>query len=66
MTGVYERDDGQMFLEGREINPHSPYEAQTLGISTVYQEVNLIRLDCCREYPSGANLREQGPWIGRR
>ena len=42
MTGVYERDDGQMFLEGREKNPHSPYEAQTLGISTVYQEVNLI------------------------
>jgi len=42
MTGVYERDEGQMFLEGREINPHSPYEAQTLGISTVYQEVNLI------------------------
>jgi galactofuranose transport system ATP-binding protein len=42
MTGVYERDSGQIFLEGREIHPHSPYEAQALGISTVYQEVNLI------------------------
>jgi galactofuranose transport system ATP-binding protein len=42
MTGVYERDGGQIFLEGREIHPHSPYEAQALGISTVYQEVNLI------------------------
>jgi galactofuranose transport system ATP-binding protein len=42
MTGVYERDRGQIFMEGREIDPHSPHEAQALGISTVYQEVNLI------------------------
>jgi len=42
MTGVYELDEGQIFLEGREIHPHSPHEAQQSGISTVYQEVNLI------------------------
>ncbi len=42
LTGVYERDEGRMFLAGAEINPHSPHEAQRLGISTVYQEVNLI------------------------
>lgn len=42
MTGVYERDEGQIFLEGKEIDPRSPHEAQSLGISTVYQEVNLI------------------------
>lgn len=42
ITGVYERDNGRMFLGEAEINPHSPHEAQQLGISTVYQEVNLI------------------------
>jgi galactofuranose transport system ATP-binding protein len=42
MTAVYERDEGLILLEGREIYPHSPHEAQELGISTVYQEVNLI------------------------
>ncbi|MDA8425671.1 MAG: sugar ABC transporter ATP-binding protein [Treponema sp.] len=42
MTGVEERDEGRIFLDGREIDPHSPHEAQELGISTVYQEVNLI------------------------
>jgi simple sugar transport system ATP-binding protein len=42
LTGAYRRDGGQMLLEGREIDPHSPMEAQRLGISTVYQEVNLI------------------------
>ena len=42
LTGVYERDQGQIIFDGREINPHSPLEAQHLGISTVYQEINLI------------------------
>ncbi len=42
LTGVYQRDGGEAFLEGQNINPRSPKEAQSLGISTVYQEVNLI------------------------
>ncbi|MBI2302371.1 MAG: sugar ABC transporter ATP-binding protein, partial [Armatimonadetes bacterium] len=41
-TGVYGRDDGSIVFEGRPIDPRSPLEAQHLGISTVYQEVNLI------------------------
>lgn len=42
ITGVYRRDAGTILLEGKEIDPHSPGDAQDLGISTVYQEVNLI------------------------
>jgi galactofuranose transport system ATP-binding protein len=42
LTGVYPRDAGSMRLDGIEINPHSPKAAEELGISTVYQEVNLI------------------------
>ena len=42
LTGVYRRDGGEILLDGRSIDPHSPTEAQQLGISTVYQEVNLI------------------------
>lgn len=42
LTGVYPRDGGTMRLEGVEINPRSPKMAEALGISTVYQEVNLI------------------------
>ena len=42
LTGVYHKDEGRIFLEGREIGPRSPVDAQRLGISTVYQEVNLI------------------------
>lgn len=42
LTGVYQRDGGEAFIDNKPINPRSPLEAQSLGISTVYQEVNLI------------------------
>src|SRR2546423_733872 len=42
LTGVYERDSGEARLEGESIHPKSPREAEACGISTVYQEVNLI------------------------
>jgi len=42
LTGVHRRDAGEIRLAGRPIRPRSPLEAQALGISTVYQEVNLI------------------------
>ncbi len=41
MTGVERFDHGKMFYEGDEIRIKSPQHAQTIGISTVYQEVNL-------------------------
>ncbi len=42
LTGVYTADEGEARLAGRVIRPSSPKEAEGLGISTVYQEVNLI------------------------
>src|SRR5271165_4474402 len=42
LTGVFPRDAGETRLEGQIIAPKSPREAEALGISTVYQEVNLI------------------------
>jgi len=42
MTGVYQRDGGDILLEGKPIFPNNTGDAQDLGISTVYQEVNLL------------------------
>jgi monosaccharide-transporting ATPase len=41
LTGVLESSGGEMRLSGQLIRPDSPLAAQKLGISTVYQEVNL-------------------------
>ena len=42
LTGVYRPTAGTFTLDGLPIHPASPRAAQELGISTVYQEVNLI------------------------
>ncbi|MGN0921003.1 MAG: sugar ABC transporter ATP-binding protein [Cellvibrio sp.] len=42
MTGVYTRDAGDILLNGQPIFPRDTGDAQALGISTVYQEVNLL------------------------
>jgi simple sugar transport system ATP-binding protein len=41
LTGVHSADQGEMRLAGQAIAPATPLDAQRLGISTVYQEVNL-------------------------
>ncbi|MBU1359797.1 MAG: ATP-binding cassette domain-containing protein, partial [Gammaproteobacteria bacterium] len=41
LTGVFPASGGEMRLAGQAIRPDSPVAAQKLGISTVYQEVNL-------------------------
>lgn len=41
LTGVETRDTGKILLEGKEIHPHNPLDAQGMGITAVYQEVNL-------------------------
>src|SRR5512136_3047939 len=41
LTGVEHPDKGLIELEGKPIQVRSPQHSQALGISTVYQEVNL-------------------------
>jgi len=43
LTGVYGKDEGQIFLDGKEeaVSIRSPQDAQKLCISTVYQEITL-------------------------
>lgn len=42
LTGVYSKDEGQIHFDGKELNIRSTIEAQHAGISTVYQELNMI------------------------
>jgi monosaccharide-transporting ATPase len=41
LTGVERPDIGTIALDGKEVSIRSPQHAQELGISTVYQEINL-------------------------
>ncbi len=41
LTGVYQRDEGAIHFDGRDIDFASPSESQAVGIATIYQEINL-------------------------
>jgi ribose transport system ATP-binding protein len=43
-TGVHRPDKGVVRLNGRDVTFHAPIDAQVAGISTIYQEVNLVPL----------------------
>ncbi|MEU7488677.1 sugar ABC transporter ATP-binding protein [Streptomyces sp. NPDC042319] len=44
LTGVRRPDAGDITFQGRKVSFATPLEAQKAGISTIYQEVNLIPL----------------------
>ncbi len=44
LTGAYTPDEGVLLHRGREVSYSSPRQAQDDGISTIYQEVNLVPL----------------------
>ena len=61
LTGVYQMDGGQITLDGKSITIHSPQDAQSQGISTVYQEITL-----CPNLTVAENMfigREDGAWV---
>ena len=62
LTGVERPDTGHITLDGKEILIKSPQHAQALGISTVYQEINL-----CPNLTVAENIligREPYRWSG--
>lgn len=42
LSGIHSKDHGAIWFNGQAINPHTPHEAQNLGISTIHQELALI------------------------
>ncbi len=42
LTGVYERTSGQVLLNGKDFNPQNPRDAKQQGISTLFQELNVV------------------------
>lgn len=61
LTGVYPLDQGKMKLAGEHIHVLNPHHAQDLGISTVYQEINLCpNLSVAENMFIGREMRRGG------
>lgn len=42
LSGVYQRDEGQIFINGQPVEIENPSDAQKHGIATVYQDLALV------------------------
>jgi ribose transport system ATP-binding protein len=42
LSGIYKKDTGVITYRGEHVNVSSPHEAQSLGISIIHQELNLM------------------------
>jgi monosaccharide-transporting ATPase len=61
LTGIYTKDSGDMIFEGKAIHPQNSLQAQQAGISTIYQELNLVPyLSICENIFLGREPRKLG------
>lgn len=43
LTGVHRPDEGEIYVDGKKVEFHQPSDARRMGISCVYQELNIIK-----------------------
>jgi ribose transport system ATP-binding protein len=49
LSGAYTKDEGEIFVGGEPVTIHSPADSLHLGLSFIYQELNLVpQLDIAR------------------
>jgi ribose transport system ATP-binding protein len=64
LGGIYSKDAGHIFLDGREVSITSPHKAQELGISIIHQELNLMpHLTVAQNIFIGREQRTKIPFI---
>ena len=62
LAGAFGRDGGQILIDGRPVEIRSPRDAKALGISVIYQELNLVpHLSAAENVFLG---KEPGRWPG--
>ncbi|MCX7710138.1 MAG: sugar ABC transporter ATP-binding protein [Clostridia bacterium] len=61
LTGIYTKDSGEIIFDGRSISPATSLQAQHEGISTIYQELNLVPyLSVCENIFLGREPKKYG------
>ena len=67
LSGAYPRDAGEILIDERPVSLGSPRDAQAVGISTIYQEFNLVpQLSAAENIYLGREPMLRGGIIDRR
>jgi ribose transport system ATP-binding protein len=64
LNGAYQKDSGEIDFDGKPWAAHSPQQAQRSGVSTIFQEINLIHYRSVAENIFlGREVRRFGPLL---
>jgi len=62
LSGVYKKDSGKIFLDGKEVEINSVNDAENLGIGIIHQEFNLLpHRDIAQNIFLGKEPTKRGP-----
>ena len=64
LSGVYEKDSGQIVFEGNVIDKVTPVQSMHMGLSIIYQELNLVNTMTVGENIFLGRFRESGGRAG--
>ena len=64
LAGVYNKDEGEILLDGESVNFKTPSDSMALGISIIHQELSLIdELSLAENIFLGDYLKSNGGFI---
>lgn len=67
LSGVYKKDGGEIYIDGKPVSIHSPMDSQKLGISVIYQEFALVpELSITQNIFLGKERKGIGPLVNRK
>lgn len=67
LSGVYKKDGGEIYIDGKPVSIHSPMDSQKLGISVIYQEFALVpELSITQNIFLGKEMKGTGPIVNRK
>ncbi len=61
LSGVYEADAGEVYIDGERVDIRDPLDAQRYGIATVYQDLALVET---RDVATNVYLGQEPKWMG--
>ncbi|MEA4854498.1 MAG: sugar ABC transporter ATP-binding protein [Christensenella sp.] len=66
LTGAHAKDSGKLIYEGKEVEIHTPADAKALGISMIYQELNLVPYLSVAENLFVGNEQRKGLFVDKK
>lgn len=63
LSGVHQKDKGQIFIDGREVHIRNTFDSRKLGIGIIYQEFSLVPDLSVAENIFLNKLGENGSWL---